>query len=84
MLRPSLLLIDEISEGLQPSVVQRISSALKQERDEQGTTILLVEQNLDFALGLADYWAVLKRGSIDDAGAIEDGTRARILEHLKI
>ncbi|WP_346898823.1 ABC transporter ATP-binding protein [uncultured Roseibium sp.] len=84
MLRPSLLLIDEISEGLQPSVVQRISAALKQERDQQGTTILLVEQNLDFALGLADHWAVLKRGSIDDAGEIEKGTRERILDHLKI
>lgn len=84
MLKPSLLLIDEISEGLQPSVVQRISAVLKQERDTFGTTILLVEQNLDFALGLADHWAVLKRGSIDDAGAIETNTRERILEHLKI
>ncbi|TYC52867.1 ABC transporter ATP-binding protein [Rhodobacterales bacterium] len=84
MLRPKLLLIDEISEGLQPSVVQRISSVLKQERDEFGTTILLVEQNLDFALGLADHWAVLKRGGIDDAGAMEAATRERILEHLRI
>lgn len=84
MLQPSLLLIDEISEGLQPSVIQRISTALKKERDDYGTTILIVEQNLDFALGLSDRWAVLKRGAIDDEGTIEDGTRDRILEHLKI
>jgi branched-chain amino acid transport system ATP-binding protein len=84
MLRPSLLLIDEISEGLQPSVIDRISKALREERETSGTTILIVEQNLDFVLGLADRWAVLKLGMIDDSGDVEPGTRDRILEHLKI
>lgn len=46
MLRPKLLLIDEISEGLQPSVVQNIGRALKDDRKRHGTTMLLVEQNL--------------------------------------
>jgi len=84
MHRPKLLLIDEISEGLQPSVIDRIASALKNERDSNGTAILIVEQNLDFALKIADRWAVLKLGAIDDQGEVAGDTRARILEHLKI
>jgi branched-chain amino acid transport system ATP-binding protein len=84
MLRPKLLLIDEISEGLQPTVVASIATALKEERRLNDTTILMVEQNLDFALGVADRWAVLKLGQIDDTGDVASGSRARILEHLKI
>ncbi|MFZ5674708.1 MAG: ABC transporter ATP-binding protein [Pseudomonadota bacterium] len=84
MLQPKLLLLDEISEGLQPSVVARIADALKDERQKNGTTILLVEQNLDFALGIADRWAVLKLGRIDDEGDVAPEARQRILEHLKI
>ena len=83
MTRPSLLLIDEISEGLQPTVIERIAAALKDERAE-GTTILIVEQHLAFALGIADRWAVMKLGRIDDAGANGPGTEARVLEHLRI
>jgi len=84
MLRPKLILIDEISEGLQPSVIDRIASALRRERDENGMTIVIVEQNLEFALAIADRWAVLKTGRIDDQGRVEPGSRARIVEHLRI
>jgi len=84
MLRPRLLLIDEISEGLQPSVVERIASALRAEREREGTAMLVVEQNLDFALGLADRWAVLKLGRIDDEGAGGPAMRPRILQHLSL
>jgi branched-chain amino acid transport system ATP-binding protein len=84
MLGPDLLLIDEISEGLQPTVVARIAEALRAERAATGTTILLVEQNLNFALSVADRWAVLKLGEIDDSGTTQSDSRARVLEHLKI
>ena len=84
MMRPRLLLVDEISEGLQPSVVDRIAAILRAERAERGTAMLVVEQNLDFALRIADRWAVLKRGEIDDAGVAGPAVRGRILEHLSI
>lgn len=84
MTKPKLLLIDEISEGLQPTVIARIAEALRAERDRNGTTILLVEQNLDFALGVADRWALLKLGAIDDAGTVAPGTREQVLGHLQI
>ncbi|TDK41400.1 ABC transporter ATP-binding protein [Antarcticimicrobium luteum] len=84
MLKPDLILIDEISEGLQPTVIAQIARALHAERDQSGTTILLVEQNLNFALEVADRWAVLKLGEIDDSGEAKPESRERVLEHLKI
>ncbi|MGX9575540.1 hypothetical protein [Mesorhizobium sp. f-mel] len=59
-------------------------AALREERRTNGTTILIVEQNLPFAVGIADSWAVLKLGRIDDAGDVTAGTAARVLQHLKI
>lgn len=84
MLQPKLLLIDEISEGLQPSVVQNIAKALRDDREKRGTTILLVEQNLDFALSVADRWAILKLGAIEDESPNGPDSRSRVLQHLKI
>ena len=84
MMRPRLLLVDEISEGLQPSVIGRIAAILRAEREERGTAVLLVEQNLDFALRVVDRWAVLKRGEVDDAGLADPAARGRILDHLSI
>lgn len=84
MLQPKLLLIDEISEGLQPSVVERIGRVLAEECRANNTTVLMVEQNLDLVLGVANRWAVLKLGRIDDASEMDSGARARILAHLKI
>ncbi|QRE75255.1 ABC transporter ATP-binding protein [Methylobacterium aquaticum] len=84
MLRPRLLLIDEISEGLQPSVVDRIAAALTAERAASGTAMLIVEQNLDFALKVADRWAALKLGEIDDEGGVGGNARERILSHLSV
>ena len=84
MLGPRLILIDEISEGLQPSVIDRIASVLQNERATSGASILIVEQNLDFALKVADRWAVLKLGEIDDEGVSSPDARARVLQHLSV
>ena len=84
MLRPRLLLIDEISEGLQPSVVDRIAGVLRDERSKDGTAMLVVEQNLEFALRVADRWAVLKMGEIDDEGVCGLDARTRVLDHLSL
>lgn len=84
MTEPDLLLIDEISEGVQPSVVQRIAAALQAERERRGTSILVVEQNLGFALEVADRWAVMKLGQIVDAGPCDAASREIVLDHLSI
>ncbi|HLJ63564.1 MAG TPA: ATP-binding cassette domain-containing protein [Stellaceae bacterium] len=80
-----LLLIDEISEGLQPSVVERLATVLRAEREERGLSILLIEQNVRFALDIADRYAVLKRGEIADRGRIHDpDLESRITAHLSV
>jgi ABC-type branched-subunit amino acid transport system ATPase component len=84
MVRPRLVIIDEISEGLQPSVVERIAGVLRGERDSNGTSILLIEQNIAFALSIADRWAVLKRGEIDDVGIVDAGAAEAIADHLAV
>lgn len=67
---PSILLLDEPSEGLSPIMVQEIVGIIKRLKGE-GTTILLVEQNLAMALELADYIYILNKGSVVFEGAKE-------------
>jgi ABC-type branched-subunit amino acid transport system ATPase component len=82
---PRLMLIDEISEGLQPSMVQRLSEVLKAERHRTGAAILLVEQNVPFAFSMADRYAVLKIGEIVDTGVANDGlAAAHVQEQLRV
>jgi branched-chain amino acid transport system ATP-binding protein len=83
--RPRLLLIDEITEGLQPSVVQRLAGVLREQISSLGLAILLIEQNLGFALSVADRYAVLTRGEIVADGRFGDaGAEAAIHEHLSV
>ncbi len=70
--RPTLLLLDEPTEGIQPSIVQEIEDLLHRLREQKETTILLVEQFLDFALGIADYCYVMEKGAIVLEGAARD------------
>jgi len=85
MSRPRLMLIDEISEGLQPSVIERLSAVLRGERDASGTSILIIEQNVKFAMSVADRYAVLKLGEISDRGRAGDsGVEAKITDQLSV
>ncbi|MBX6744061.1 MAG: ABC transporter ATP-binding protein [Acetobacteraceae bacterium] len=68
LLRPRLLLLDEPSFGLAPLVVQEIFDIMQRIREEQGVSILLVEQNANLALELADRAYLLETGRIVIAG----------------
>ena len=61
---PWLLLLDEPSEGIQPSIVQEIGATLAKLRSTHGLAMLIVEQNLDLVLDVADRVVVLERGRI--------------------
>jgi len=63
---PDLLLVDEPSEGVQPSIVQSITNDLRRINEELGTTILFVEQNLSVIQGLADRCYAMDHGTIVD------------------
>ena len=64
MPKPWLLLLDEPSEGIQPSIVQEIGATLAKLRDEYGLALIIVEQNLDLVLDVAHRVAVFERGTI--------------------
>ena len=68
---PSLLLLDEPSEGLAPIMVQKIGDLIEYLR-QQGTTIVLAEQNLHFCLGLADRAVVIDKGCDVFVGSIAE------------
>jgi urea transport system ATP-binding protein len=61
---PKVLLLDEPTEGIQPSIIKELAQILKQIRDRQGLTIVVSEQVLSFALEIADRLLVLDRGRI--------------------
>jgi branched-chain amino acid transport system ATP-binding protein len=62
--RPKLLLLDEPTEGIQPSIVEAIGTRIDDLRRGRGLTVLLVEQNLEFIRGLADRVLLIHRGRI--------------------
>jgi urea transport system ATP-binding protein len=62
--QPRLLILDEPTEGIQPSIVQQIEESLREIRTRLKVAILLVEQYLDFAWSIADRFYVMRRGHI--------------------
>jgi urea ABC transporter ATP-binding protein UrtE len=71
LLDPKLVLLDEPTEGLQPSIVQNLLEALNTVRADTGVALLLVEQNLDFAFALTQRGYVLEKGAIASQGPTE-------------
>jgi urea transport system ATP-binding protein len=68
VMRPRLLVLDEPTEGIQPSIIRDISRTIVFLRDRGDIAILLVEQYFDFARELADRWYVMERGEITLSG----------------
>lgn len=68
MLRPRLMLLDEPSFGLAPLIVQEIYGIMRRIRESEGTTMLLVEQNANIALNLADHAYLLETGNVVMSG----------------
>jgi urea transport system ATP-binding protein len=66
---PRLLLLDEPSEGLQPSIVQSIATSMTAVSREEGTSVLLVEQNLDLVLAITTRCLFIENGRIVDGTA---------------
>ena len=64
VMRPKLLLLDEPTEGIQPSIIKDIGRAISYLRNLGNIAIVLVEQYLDFACQLGDYFAVMDRGAV--------------------
>ena len=72
VMRPKLLVLDEPTEGIQPSIIKDIGRAIRFLRDSAGIAILLVEQYLDFCRELADEVNIMDRGLIVHSGPAAD------------
>ena len=66
--RPKLLVLDEPTEGIQPSIIKDIGRAIKYLRSKGTMAIVLVEQYFDFAQELADRFIVMERGEVVESG----------------
>jgi urea transport system ATP-binding protein len=82
--RPKVLVLDEPTEGIQPSIIKDIGRALQFLRDEMGMTILLVEQYLDFCREIADDIYIMDRGQIMHHGPASDLDLPEVQRHLMV
>ncbi len=81
---PKLLLLDEPTEGIQPSIVDEIERLIMALGKKGDISILLIEQFLDFALRVADYCYVMEKGHIVSEGNTNDLSQDIIREHLSV
>ena len=83
-LDPTLLILDEPTEGIQPNIVDMIARVIKTLNREEGLTILLVEQKLPFTRAVADHFAILDRGSKVAEGEVTELDDALVKKYLTV
>jgi len=77
-------MLDEPTEGIQPSIILEIEAALRRIKQEIGLAVLLVEQYLDFAERLADKYVIMAKGAVVAAGATGDLRVEMVRQHLAV
>jgi urea transport system ATP-binding protein len=82
--KPKLLMLDEPTEGIQPSIILEIEEALRRIKRELGLAILLVEQYLDFAERLADKYVIMAKGAVVASGAAQGLNVETVRRHLAV
>lgn len=82
--RPRLLILDEPTEGIQPSIIKDIGNIISILRDRGGMAIVLVEQYFEFARDLADEFAVMERGEVVLAGPAREMDEEDVRRHLTV
>jgi urea transport system ATP-binding protein len=84
VLDPLLLVLDEPTEGIQPSIVREIGDVITRLNREFGLTVLLVEQKLPFARRLADHFTILERGRVVAAAHADEIDQETIRRYLAV
>ncbi|HEY4363545.1 MAG TPA: urea ABC transporter ATP-binding subunit UrtE [Bryobacteraceae bacterium] len=84
VLQPSLLILDEPTEGIQPNIVHEIGDIVLRLNQEEGLTVLLVEQKLPFARRVASEFCILDKGRRVAAGSIGELTDDVVRAHLSV
>ena len=83
-MNPKLLILDEPTEGIQPSIIKDIERAIRTLAQSGEMAILLVEQYYDFAEGLADHYVVMSRGEVVKSGKGADMRRDNVKAMLSV
>jgi urea transport system ATP-binding protein len=84
VMRPRLLVLDEPTEGIQPSIIKDIGNVISMLRNAGTMAIVLVEQYFDFARDLADQFVVMDRGEVVLAGPPSNFAEADVRRHLTV
>ena len=84
VLEPSLLILDEPTEGIQPNIVHEIGDIILKLNQEMGLTVLLVEQKLPFARRVASEFRILEKGRCIAGGTIDALTDDLVRAHLSV
>jgi urea transport system ATP-binding protein len=79
---PGLVVLDEVVEGVQPSLVSRFIDVIRVINQRHGSAFLIVEQNIGFALKLASRFMVMSGGRIVEQGPTQAGTKAAVERHF--
>lgn len=82
--RPKLLVLDEPTEGIQPSVIDEIEDLIHSLKAREGLSILLVEQRIDFARQVADWYFILDHGEVVSSGPPAELDEERLLGYLSV
>jgi urea transport system ATP-binding protein len=81
---PKLLILDEPTEGIQPSIIDQIEDAIQTLKKEGDLSIILVEQFLDFAKAASNQFYILDRGKVVETGTSEELTDQLIKQYLTV
>lgn len=84
VLQPTLLILDEPTEGIQPNIVHEIGEVIRQLNRDQGMTVLLVEQKLGFARQVADRFCILDKGRAVATGAMAELNDQLVRQYLTV
>jgi urea transport system ATP-binding protein len=84
VLEPTILIMDEPTEGIQPNIVQQIGDIIMSLNQEYGLTVLLVEQKLPFARRVADRFCIMDKGKVVAGGMIDQLDQNMIQRYLTV
>ncbi len=84
VIEPKILLLDEPNEGIQPNIVQQIGDVITHLNEEEGMTVLLVEQKLNFARKVGKEFRLMEKGRIVAEGKMPDLSDELIKKHLAV
>ena len=82
--QPKLLLLDEPTEGIQPSIVNQIEDVIEGFKVQRRFAILLVEQYMEFAARLADGYVIMAKGAVAASGRTDQLTADQVKQHLVV